>query len=263
MTRRFWFGFLVLTCGAAGCAPDGPREFYRGALAAKSELVDSLSRVVDEASAKQVRDTAFKLHDERLKDIQDEIIKSRTALEPAFRKLRREPFQLNSIESGDRDAMVDGMKSYALYCKNVVYTNVRLARELDRIAMLVKLELLNKARGQILANQPISVNAETDTPNLTSILQVFDRKADGGNRMSFIPFGTTKENITKLNAGISDEDLKLIFDFDLTDLNVPAPNLTPPPLPSYPEWAAEVARRANIDLSPKRPRPAPKAPNAG
>ena len=47
MRNRGWLFMLVLTPSLTGCAPDGPREFYRGALAARSELVDSLVGIVD------------------------------------------------------------------------------------------------------------------------------------------------------------------------------------------------------------------------
>lgn len=260
MKRYRGLGLLVLTFGLTGCAPDGPREFYRSALAARGELVDSLSSIVDDASAKKVNDTAFKLHDERIKAVQEEILKIKTRVQGAFRKLHREDFRPSMIEADDRAAMIDGMRAYAMYCKNVVYTNTRLARELDRLGMLIKLEMAAKARDQMVANQPVSVG-EGDAPNLSSVIKQFDKKDDA--RMIFVVQGTTKESIKRLDAGLSEEELKLIFDFDLSDLTVPAPGLTAPSLPSYPAWAIEVDKRVNLGLANRPNKKAPKAPPPG
>lgn len=240
---------IVLAPGFVGCTPDGPSEFYRSALQAKSEFVDSLARVVDEQSAGEFLKTSGSLLEERTKEVVDALEKAK--LDDAFYKLRRDNFDIKrTIDADHRERMIAGMRAYAAYCKNIVYTNVRMGRELQRIRMVGNLEMLNKAKSQMAANQPVQVSLEADCPNLHSVIR-WNNKS--GNLLRFIPSGTNKAEIDKLQSGIEAADLELILTVDpAVVISVPVPGIELPPLPRYPDWAIDVDNRAKLGLTGRR-----------
>src|SRR5436190_855543 len=134
MNRRFLPALLLAVPGLVGCTPPGPPEFYRSALQARSEFVDSLARVVDEKTAKDKYVVAEKVFNDRLADVKEGL--EHTKFDGNFQKLGRESFQIKNIEAGDRIGMIDGMKAYASYCRQIGFTNTRLLREIDRLQML-------------------------------------------------------------------------------------------------------------------------------
>ena len=77
MNRRVCVGLLLLSPGLVGCTPPGPKEFYRSALQARSEFVDSLSRVVDDKSAREKFSKSEKLFKSRMSDIKEGLEKAK------------------------------------------------------------------------------------------------------------------------------------------------------------------------------------------
>ena len=228
MTMR-GIGVLFLVSGLVGCTPDGPSEYYRGALQAKSELVDSLARVTDERSAAEIVKTAQKMHDLRIKDVTEGLEKIR--LDESFFRLRRENFDVKKLDADFRQRMIDGLRAYAFFCKNVVYTNVRLKRELQRLQMVANLEMLAKARGQIAGNQPVNVS-KADCRSLAELIKTLEGAGGGRNDLRFVPQGVAKADLEKLQSGVDGADLDLVVAFDPQDLNVKVPGLEPPPFQS-------------------------------
>jgi len=244
MTAR-WLMAVLLAPGLVGCMPSGPSEFYRSALQAKSEFVDSLSRVTDEKSAGENLKSAQKIHDLRIKDVVEELERAR--LDESYNRLRRENFDLKKVDPDFRARMIDGVRTYAFYCKNVVYTNVRLRREIQRLRMLANLEMLAKARQQIAANQPVSVSMN-DCKNLEQLIKSLSATGTR-NDLRFFPQGMARVDFDKLQSGIDGAEIDLAVGFDPQNLNVQVPGLEPPPLPSYPAWAIEADTRAKLGLT--------------
>lgn len=250
MNRCFWPVLLLVLPGLVGCTPPGPREFYRSALQAQSEFVDSLSHVVDEKTAKDKFKVAEKVMNDRLADIKDAL--GRAKYDNIFRKLNSENFNLKNVATDDRDGMINGIKEYASYCRQIVLTNVRLKREIKRLTMVSNMEALTKAREQKESNQPVTAKPG-DFPNLSQMLDTLRKPNAAGLR--FVPADITKENLKKLNSNLPEEDLAIVVEFTETDLDAKARGITPPdppPLPEYPAWAIDIDQRYNMGLTKQR-----------
>ena len=143
--------------------------------------------------------------------------------------------------------MIHGIKSYAEYCKNIDYTNLRFDRELKRLTMVMNMEVLEKARTQIESNQPVTAARATDTPNMEAMFDGLSKMNEVNLR--FVPDGMTKEMIDKLEGGIDAADIALVISFDPKKMDVKVKDIAPPPLPVYPEWALTVDRRAKLGLT--------------
>ncbi len=247
MNRRLSL-VLLLVPSLTGCTPDGPKEFYRAALQARSEFVDALSRVVDDQTAKEKFDKAEKLLTERLGEIKAGLDKNR--YEGGFSKLGRSNFTLKMIDEDDRQGMIAGLKAYAEYCKNICYTNVRFSREKKRMKMVMNMVLLEKARSQAQSNQPIEVNPDRDAPNLNKMFEKLDKMNEINLR--YVREGMAKETLKNLESGIDDNLLSLVLEFKTDDLDAKFPGVEPPQppaLPAYPAWALELDRKANLGLT--------------
>lgn len=236
----------VLAPGLVGCSPDGPPEFYRGALQAKSEFVDSLGRVSDEKTAGEAKLVA-KIYTARIKEISDQLEKARA--DESFNRLRRDNFDIKKIDADIRDRMIVGMREYANYCRNIVFTNARLRREVQRLQMVANLEMLAKARNQIAANQPVSVSMG-DCPNLALLLK--SAEPTQSNLLRFIPFNIGRVELDKLQSGLDPADLDLVIGFDPQNFRAQLNVLETPPLPRYPDWAIDVDNRAKLGLTGAR-----------
>lgn len=243
--NRAAFAMAFLSAALTGCMANGPREHYRAAVQAKSEYVDSLSLVVDEPSAAEHLRVARKQCQTRYKDIHEAIKNAR--LDDQFHKLRRQNFNIKNLDVDYRDRMIEGVKAYAEFCQNIVYTNARQRRELQRLQMVANLELLAKARTQIASNQPVNVSMAADCPKLDELIKTIG--AVNWSELWFVPKSVGKDDIDKLQATIEPEHLRLMLTFNPDDLNVAAPGLELPPLPRYPEWAIDVDRRAKLGLT--------------
>jgi hypothetical protein len=249
MNRRLWAGLLVTLPGLVGCTPPGPSEFYRSALAARGEFVDSLARVVDEKTAKEKFKSAEKVHNDRLSEIKEGL--DRTKYDQNFQKLGRQNFQLKNLEPADRQAMIDGMTAYRDYCKNIVFINVRLKREKQRLERIHVLEVEAKAQAQLDSKQPVAAS-KADFPNLNEMFDSLGKLSTANLR--FVPHGVTKDHIDNLGKhGLTDDDIKLILDFDTSDLEVKSDKLQAPKVPDYPQWAKDTDQRAKLFLiTPRR-----------
>jgi len=248
MNRRFWPALLLAFPGLVGCTPPGPSDFYRSALQARSEFVDSLARVVDEKSAKDKFQIAEKVMNDRINEIKEAL--DRAKYDNIFRKLSADNFSLKNVGADDKEGMISGIKAYAFYCKNVGFTNVRLKREIQRLKMVQVIETLNKARAQKESNQPVAVNKDNDCPNLAQLLTSLEK----GNQtnLRFVPQDVTVEGLKKLNSNIPEDEMKFVIQFDPAKLD-DVPGFEAPGLPDYPAWAYDIDQRFKLGLTQKPP----------
>jgi len=255
MNRRFWPALLLAFPGLVGCTPPGPFEFYRSALQARSEFVDSLSRVVDEKTAKDKYKVAEKVFNDRIADVKEGL--DRTKYDSTFQKLSRDNFQIKNLDANDRLGMIDGMKAYANYCRQVGFTNTRLLREIDRLQMVHHMEALTKARTQFESNQPIAASAAAalaEFPNLAQMLESLGKLNKANLR--FVPnTGLKTKDFEQLKTGIPEKDLNIILTYDIDNMNEKIPGqedeLKPPDLPKYPDWAKAIDQKTKWRLTDK------------
>jgi hypothetical protein len=249
MYRRSWTCLLLVLPGLPGCAPPGANVYYRSALAARSEFVDTLSRIVDEQSAKDKFKNAEKLLTDRLNWCKDGI--DGVKFESIQNKMKREAFDPNKIDLDDKNMFNEGLKAYYEYCKNIGATNIRFNREKQRLKMVANLEVLKLAESQLQNKQPV-----TSTLGEFRGLSEMWEKLENMNKVNLkYLMGVSKERLAQLKPALTDDQLAAIVDFDPGDgaakFKGEAENILPPALPPYPEWALTVDRNAKLGLTKK------------
>lgn len=250
MTRRAWLSLLVLLPTLVGCSPDGPPEFYRSALQARSEFVDSLSRIVDEESAKEHYKRFEERYDERIKGVTSQFDDYKKITDPLFNKMKQDNFKEEWIGPGDREMLVGGIRANVRYAKEMVPTQVRLNRELARLRMVAILTILTKSRGQVAqlpANAKLEFDIDKETPALYAILDFFRKLSK--NDPAMLPFVAKNTPIQKILTRGDEAQLKTDFD----DLMKQQRELTgfSAPLPPYPDWADQILKSNRVRFREK------------
>lgn len=226
---RILCAFLALV--ALGCSPEGPPEFYRNALQARSEFVDSLTFIVDEPSAKEVFPVSEKRYRARMSEINDKLAQYRQTvrMDQSLRKLNREDFKLTMIEPDVRGAVESGLKAYLFYTRNITYTNVRLGREIQRLQLVQEVSIAKA--------QETDPNANVGNfPYLSTALQNLTGKENSSDSLRFLQTEMEPKNLAKLGmVGLDDADIIEMAKFK-DDVNVKLPDLVIPPPPARPAW---------------------------
>ena len=242
MNRNRWIIGLLFVSGLTGCTPDGPNEFYREALQIKSEFVDALSFVADESTAKQYFDPAHKKYNSRMAEVRENLTayRNKMSFDNAFRKMNREDFNAKKhIEADVLDALVVGMRAYQMYCENITFTYARIAREMQRIDLVIEASVAARMKDQLDQNQPVDANP-SQFPNLAKVktgLGEFNKTSLSLFNASVLP-----ENLAKFDwQGV---DIDKVFKFKQDDINVKIPGFEMPPPPARPAWIDEVYRRS-------------------
>lgn len=235
---RFRPAVVVLVALLAGCGPEGPHEFYRDALQARSELVDSLTFVVDEDSSKDFKH-AEKRYKGRMNDLVEKMrmYKQKMSTDSGFQKLRREDFNPKKIDEDIMAAMIEGVRAYAEFTKNINYTNVRLAREIKRLNLVLEASVAKKIETQLEENAPVVDASAGDFQNLKFVVDTVNNLQDLGG-LKFMP-DMDQKTLERVEFGV---DLKAVLEFK-NDINVKIPDLEAPALPERPAWIDEAYRK--------------------
>jgi len=236
--KRYRSATVIVALTLAGCGPEGPHEFYRDALQARSEIVDSMSFVVDEESGKDFKHVE-KRYRGRMMDISEKLTmyKTKMSLDQNFAKLRRDDFTPKRIDEDILAAMIDGVQAYANFTKNITYTNVRLNRELKRLNLVLEASVAKKIEEQLNENAAIISADSNEFPNLKFVIDTM-REPNLGN-IGFLAGGVGERELEKLDFNVN---IKEMLDFK-NDLNVKLPDLEPPALPERPAWIDDAYRR--------------------
>ena len=155
---------LLLLAGL-GCAPEGPADFYRETLQARSEFADTLTFIVDEPTAVQHFPPANEILKRRTEGIRDafETWDKKTEVPGGFDRLSRETYRPTDIGVERKGDMLDSLVAYEDFCKNIIYVNARLSREMKRLQLVYQASLTKK----IEAGARISA---TDVPALNDAI---------------------------------------------------------------------------------------------
>jgi hypothetical protein len=221
----------ILLLAAVGCAPEGPADFYRETLQARSEFGDSLTFIVDEPSAVRRFPPAMEILKRRTDSIRDsfEAWSKKTEVPGGFNKLMSEQFKPTMIGAERKADMLDSLVAYQDFCKNISYVNARISRELKRLMIVYQASLVQKIEsgGRVGGN---------DFPGLNEAIDKIWKLREAGPPRLFTT-GMTKEALDKfLPPNTYDTDL--MTRMDPADVFKNDPNVvTPPP----PERSAQVA----------------------
>lgn len=237
--KRYRSATVILVAMLAGCGPEGPPEYYRDLLQARSEIVDSLTFVVDEASAKDF-EQAEKRYKGRMQDLTEKMqaYKVKMSIDANFMKLRREGDVRKRIDEDILAAMIEGVQAYAEFTKNITYTNVRLSRELKRLNLVLEASVAKKIDEQLNENAPVIQAGQGDFPKLKNVIDSMS-SSQGFDQLKFIPPTMSLEDLQKIEFKV---DLKEVLAFK-NDLDIKLPDLEAPPLPERPAWIDDAYRR--------------------
>jgi len=234
-------GVVVVVALLAGCGPEGPSEFYRDALQARSELVDSLSFVVDENTAKDFKHPE-KRYKGRMQDLVEKfrMYKQKMSTDSGFNKMRRDNFDpKKNLDDDVVVAMIEGVQAYANFSKNINYTNVRLTREIKRLNLVLEASIAKKIDEQLAENAPVVDAGAGDFPALKNVIESVANTQELNN-LRFIPESMEINVLQKMEyPGV---DLKALLEFK-NALDVKIPDLEAPALPERPAWIDDAYRR--------------------
>jgi hypothetical protein len=220
--------------------PDGPREFYRESLQTRSELVDSMTFVVDEQSARELFVPVAKRFDQRTNALRDQFDEydKKTGMKNQWMKLNRQDSKIESLNKEVIPDMINAIKEYERFCRDLAYVNVRLSREMKRIDLILQASMSKKMDG--------GGNAKpADFPSLSLVLDK-GRTMQGSVPRIFPAFtgGEAErfaENLKKLgDLGI---DTKFVAMFNPQALDAPLAGFEAPPPPAAPDWAANSIKQ--------------------
>lgn len=247
---------VVLLVAAPGCLPDGPHEFYRTALQAKTEYIDSMSRIVDEPSAKHFDETANKIYTQRIEGIRDGM--NSYKMDGTFTKMQNPNFNVNQLKPDIKAQMEMILGEFMLYALQTKPNQLRMAREHARLGRLSALHHAHRLKETQEGRSPDPYQCPS-LDKISAPLTEKDLKVDA--------FGLLPDNIAQklITFGNWEEGADLLKKAGAVGAGaiVAQDQLQMPPLQPLPDWAVNILLQNRIvipDLPPPQPAQPPPAP---
>ncbi|HEX3316157.1 MAG TPA: hypothetical protein VHR72_14765 [Gemmataceae bacterium] len=219
--------FPLLLLAGLGCAPDGPADFYRETLQARSEFADTLTFIVDEPTAARYFPQANEILTRRTERIRDawDSWNRKTEVTRGFDRLPRDNFRQSDIGTERRGDMAVALAAYEDFCKNIIYVNARLSREMKRIQVVYQASLAEK----VAAEGRMSTSGfPALTKTIDNIWQLRTRPPP-----KLFTVTVTEKDLLKIFKP-EPVDLALVTSFDPADIFTPNPKVESPPPPETP-----------------------------
>jgi hypothetical protein len=221
--RRLFVVFILFS--GLGCNAPGPESFFRESLQARSEFSDTLTFIVDEATAAKFYPPAEKILKRRIDELREafDAWDTKAGVRSGFDKVAREQFKPADLKGDDlkRD-MTTALIAYAKYCDEIAFVNTRLDREAKRLEIVYEASLAQKIEsGQAVAGG--------DLPALKAVLErVWNMRDWPAPRI--MGRGMTKEYLAKFTefAKLPQVDTAKVTEFEPGGLIVDK-NAAPPP----------------------------------
>jgi hypothetical protein len=221
--------FPLLLLAGLGCAPDGPVDFYRETLQARSEFADTLTFIVDEPSAVHHFPPAIEILRRRVevtfKNFED--WNKKTEVPGGFEKLVSENYRPTSIGAERKADMAEALAAYESFCRNIVYVNARLNRENKRLQTVMQAELAKRAESGQRASASDLPGLSATITSMTELRRttpprIFNTSLTKVALDKFAKPGIDTEFVTKVDPG----------DFFVMDPNLNIQTAPPPAMPA-------------------------------